>query len=392
MPFLFICVVWIVCACKINVNVIFFENQLSAKVTTMTDDKDFLYYGDMWEALLGEDRGKSLSKIIVETTHYGKAVAAAGDFSFLEYKPKNSLIAFEAVIGQTDGQNSLYSIFPVLPGYPNRLIFNDVQAMDEDNAEGHILLSKGNAAPMWMFNPLFGQQYEKLRQNVGADKGKQRFMLAGLGWNIEKMSETIIKFEDGAYYEDLLQEFLRENPGKSKDDFPYAELDISRGSVLLSQKYVDMYEFASDIYGIEEFKYAGETFYRLVIRVLQGSEDEEERDEDDEEEENCLSVYLYVNKKELGKYVPKIGDHISGFMQLNAYIRRNYAANPSAPRLEDPIPQSFFDYITELSAGYVLFAGLSGYYLEEDILYIYLLYPIFFIYHLIKFRKEHQTK
>lgn len=234
---------------------------------------EFLYSGDIWSALWGDNFAKHLAKAISYTVHKGKPFFVTTDFSFIEYTYKNSLIKFNGIIKHENDKNFIISLFPYCIGAENEVVLSDMSGCEEDNIEGYIKLQKNNAAPMWMFNPLYRQQSEMLSKNIGK---KQTFQIAGIGWNIEK-TET-----------------------------PYTH------ALIVSKFCDDAYEFSSDIFSITEFKFHGVKFYCFEIEVLQFS-DEQTKDE------TGLKIKLYVNKQLLGKYKPQVGDNIRGLMQLTSY-------------------------------------------------------------------------
>lgn len=233
---------------------------------------EFLYSGDIWSAFWGDKFAKYLGKAISYTVHKGKPFFVTTDFSFLEYTDKDSLIRFNGIIKHENDKNLLLSVFPYCIGAENEVVLRDMSGCEEDNIEGYVKLQKHNAAPMWMFNPLYRQQLDSLSKNIGT---KQKFQIAGIGWNIEK-TET-----------------------------PNTHMLFVSGCD-------DAYEFSSDIFSITEFKFQGVKFYCLEIEVLQFS-DEQTKDE------NGLKIKLYVNKQLLGKYKPQVGDNIRGLMQLTSY-------------------------------------------------------------------------
>jgi len=294
-------------------------------MTKSEDNLDFLYYGDIWQALLGNKQHNLLPKIICEGIQKGSVIKAVQNFSFLEYRPRKSLISYITIIQHTIDKNIFYSGFPFLTGLENDLICYETRNESVDDVEGYVLLKKGDAAEMWMYNPLYGQQKDLLQSVSGKNKKEQKFYIAGIGWNIKKNIDSLIKINEGPTYELLLKEFLDNNPDKTKDDFPYAEFDTSHISLLAARDCADMYEFASDIFNITTFKYYGLEFYCFEIEVLRETDDSGAG----------MRVNLYVNKNSLGNYKPQIGDNIMGFMQLTAYINQK-------PDKENGKQKSFF--------------------------------------------------
>ena len=276
---------------------------------------EFLYAGDIWAALWGNDYAKPLAYTISHAVAKSDAVFTTKEYVFLKYKPFRSKLMFNSIIKYEKDKNLFLSIFPFCEGVENELVFCDMLGCEEDNIEGYVKLQKNDAVPMWMFNPLYLQQQEQLSQCVGAHNKNQKFMIFGIGRDIIKTPPRSIKIYTGKEdYETALKEFLTANPDKSEDDFPLMEdADASHMSFINMVKCDDAYAFSSDIYSISEFKYRGERFYCMEIRVLCYSDE-------NREDETGLRINLCANKKQLGEYTPQIGDNISGIMQLNAYL------------------------------------------------------------------------
>lgn len=341
---------------------------------TEKEKLEFLYGGDVWQALWGKSPKEQVCKTIVKSIHYGTPVAALGDYSFFEYKPKKSQIAFETIIKGENNKLFYQSSFPFLPGVENELYFCDMFDWDEDGVEGYIQLRKGDARAMWMFNPLFGQQLHLLKQSLGENKGKQKFMIAGLGWDISPMPETITEIDSGAYYDSALENFLLQNQDKTKKDFPTAKLDMSHTNSLFAKDCEDAYEFTSDIYDIQTFSCLENKIYCLKIKVLQGCENIESED--------GLTVNLYVNEKWFDNYTPKIGDNIYGLMQLTAYIEDrcpfSSRQEPKQRQTETEDKSSVTNQFCILSMWFCIIIGILSYFYPDTLIYAIVLYPALF--------------
>ncbi|MEE6208262.1 MAG: hypothetical protein VZR95_09445 [Alphaproteobacteria bacterium] len=276
---------------------------------------EFLYAGDIWSALWGNDYTKPLAYTISHAVAKSDMTFTTNEYSFWEYKPFRSMFMFNSIMKHEENANLFLSIYPFCKGVENELSFCDVLESSEDNTEGYVLLQKNNAVPMWMFNPLYLKQQKQLLQHLDEHNERQKFMIFGIGWDIIKTPPRSIKIYEGKNdYKVALQEFLRANPDKSEDDFPLIKTaDASHMNFIGVMQCDDAYEFSSDIYSISEFKYHGTMFYCLEIAVLRYSGEHAE-------DEKGLRLKLYANKELLGAYKPQIGDNISGIMQLNAYL------------------------------------------------------------------------
>lgn len=284
---------------------------------------EFLYAGDIWRALWGEKFPRMLGYSLSHTIGEGLPYFTHKEFSFWEYRPWRSLIAFELVLKHEEKQNAVWSFFAFCQGYENDLVLTDVLSTAEDQiTEGYIKLRKNKAAAMWMFNPLYGQQASALLSRVGEQNGAQKFFVAGIGWNIEKTPEEKQQISSGPLYESELRIFLKNNPDKTPKDFPHVTLDIGHtNSLFVTEECQDAYNFSADIRAIKKFSCRFTKFYCLEIEVLNYS-DEKFMNKDG------MIINLYVNKKSLGDYKPQVGDNICGLMQLTAYADMEHIKQP----------------------------------------------------------------
>ena len=107
-----------------------------------------------------------------------------------------------------------------------------------------------------------------------------------------------------------MNKFLKNNPDKTKVDFPYAEFDASYLTMLVpSGKYEDVYQFSANIGDVSRFTFLGMNFYCLETAFL-----------DVHRENGGMKTNLFVNEKLLNGYEPKTGDNVQGVVQLNAFI------------------------------------------------------------------------
>ena len=286
------------------------------------EEKDeFLYPGDVWSGILGKDYKDKiedfLRKGISEAQYKDMKLIYNNVYTFLEWKPKDSLMAYEAiledVVHNKERHLSFVCGFPFLEGKKQKMEITCIQGHAEHNRlEGYIGLSfVSDAQDMMAYNPCFALQrsvFYHIQPNKKR-KYKANVCVAGLALSIKKSPRKIIKVNKGGFYEVTLKEFLEKNPDKTQADFPYAKVDASHVSAFFGKDIKDEYEYVSDIYSVKKFKFNDTDFYRLEIEVLRNIETDK-----------GMKIYLYVNKELLGKYEPKVKDNIHGIMQLTAYL------------------------------------------------------------------------
>ena len=286
------------------------------------EEKDeFLYPGDVFVGILGEDCKYKiedfLKKVIAKARYKNMKLIYNKLYTFLEWKPKGSSMAYEAILEDVvhNGERHLSFVcgFPFLEGKKQKMEITCIQGHKEHNRlEGYVGLSFiSDAQDMMAYNPCFALQRSIFYHLKPNKKGKYKVnvCMAGLALSIKKTPRTIIKVDKGGFYETTLKDFLENNPGKTQADFPCAEVDASHMSALFGKEIKDEYEYVSDIYSVKKFKFNDSDFYRLEIEVLRNSKTDK-----------GMKIYLYVNRELLGEYEPKVKDNIHGIMQLTAYL------------------------------------------------------------------------
>lgn len=305
------------------------------KVVTEKED-EFLYPGDVWSGFLGRDYQNKvedfLRKGVAEAKYKDMKLIYNELYTFLEWKPKGSPIAYEAILEDVVHNNerhlSFLCGFPFLEGKKQKLEITSIRGHKEHNRlEGYIGLSFiPDAQDMLAYNPLFALQRPVFYHMQKDKKGKYKanVCVAGLALSIKKTPRKIITVDKGGFYEVMLKEFLEKNPGKTKADFPCPKVDASRMSALLGKDIKDEYEYVSDIYSVKKFKFNDTEYYQLEIEVLR-----------DVETDKGMKIYLYVNKELLGKYEPKVKDNIQGMLQLSAYLDEEECKKIMEASMED---------------------------------------------------------
>ena len=116
--------------------------------------------------------------------------------------------------------------------------------------------------------------------------------------------------DKGEFYNVSRDEFLKENPDKTEQDFepPVVKLEADHFRMLIPKQYACEYEIATQIENIKYFKILGEEIVQLKVNL--------------EHHENEKSLYcnIYVSKHVLGKYKPQVGDGINAIIWLTGFF------------------------------------------------------------------------
>lgn len=277
-------------------------------MTKNDEKKEFLAIGDVLSALLGNNFPDKVQDFIATGVENGNLSLQAKIhgvlYKFLRFIPDDYKIGIESVVIKHEENNIFYASYPFFKGLKNELNIRQHIA-DGERIAGFIKLNKSDAYPMWMFNPFYAHSLSEINKSM--KKGKGEFQVSALATKIEKTPETILKIDEGDMYKVALEDFLKENPNKTKEDFPYVKIDASHMSAIFPSEIEDEYEFSSDINDVEKFNFMGMNFYRMEIEIL--------RDID----KGGIKVNLYANEDLLEGYEPKKGDNIRGYLQLQAY-------------------------------------------------------------------------
>lgn len=329
-------------------------------------ESNFLGNGDIWTALDGDDYKDFLLSVMDKCSRTSNIKAITKDYCLLEYQPKNSLIAFETLFKHEEEQALWQAIYPFLPGIENELTLCE---LTEDNNRGYVLLKFGEARAMWMFQPLFIEQFRVFEQYLDAKNKRHKFMIAGLGWDITKITDNLLEIDEGPLYEEALEEFLASNPKKTKKDFPSVFIDYSYESLLETRDMgiKDAYYFASRIQEVTEFKCFKKTFYCLKIEVL---------DFADRYIDQGMLVNLYVSQNQLNGYCPAVHDNICGYMQLNAYMSEEQLKNMGVNAYYDDGSDFRSAVYTNFNLGYFVLMAIIAWKAPILLLPYVLIYPI----------------
>ena len=233
------------------------------------DGEHFEGHGDKWVALWG-----NTEKFTVENM---KKCVTSGDIIFKQENilnkkfagivyPKNELLSVLSLIELKETCNEYTSAYPLLIG-----INNEVK-LKEDYC--------------W--------------QNGGEGE-----------FAVEAGDDRVINFIDkGEFYNVSRDEFLKENPDKTEQDFepPVVKLEADHFRMLIPKQYACEYEIATQIENIKYFKRLGEEIAQLKVNL------------EHSDNEKSLYCFIYASKHVLGKYKPQVGDGINAIVWLSGFF------------------------------------------------------------------------
>ena len=270
------------------------------------DGEHFEGHGDKWTALFG-----NTPKFLVENM---EKCVNAGDIVFKQeilnkkfagiVYPKNELLSVLSLIELKEDCNEYTSAYPLLIGINNEVRLKEDFCW-ENCGEGEFAAEAGDDKVINFFDPFYvvDKAYFK------TDKPKT-ISLAGLAYSLEKLEEKEFVIDKGEFYNVSRDEFLKENPDKTEQDFepPVVKLEADHFRMLIPKQYACEYEIATQIENIKYFKILGEEIAQLKVNL------------EHSDNEKSLYCYIYASKHVLGKYKPQVGDGINAIVWLSGFF------------------------------------------------------------------------
>lgn len=183
----------------------------------------------------------------------------------------------------------------LMQGYPNFLQIDETYAW-KSGVEGYVSASTKNGPSVDFLAPLFYKEDEDYQPEIWVT-----VYLSALALTLQPAKTEVFKVSEGQTYEMMLNEFLQENPDKTKKDFPYIEMSTKKMTAFLPIEDASFYYYRAKIlrvFSMDPFEEA-EIFKLLVL--LTG-----------DSPKNSLKIYLYAKKRDLNGYTPQEGDFIEG--------------------------------------------------------------------------------
>ena len=271
------------------------------------DGEHFEGHGDKWVALFG-----NTEKFAVKNM---KKCVTSGDIIFKQEKilnkkfagivyPKNELLSVLSLIELKETCNEYTSAYPLLIGINNEVKLKEDYCW-QNGGEGEFAVEAGDDRVINFFDPFYAID----KANFKTDK-TQTISLAGLAYSLDKLKEQEFVIDKGEFYNVSRDEFLKENPDKTEQDFepPVVKLEADHFRMLIPKQYACEYEIATQIENIKYFKILGEEIAQLKVNL------------EHSDNEKSLYCFIYASKHVLGKYKPQVGDGINAIVWLSGFF------------------------------------------------------------------------
>ena len=230
---------------------------------------EYLTTDDLWECFIGSaDFATEMDGISVFDDG-----AIYEDFNekrkLLPYLDKTESMGISAVLEKPGQYWRVHSILPALEGIDAHVTFGNNVYVPEDGYGFMTFSIDGmNKHPLTARNPFFMANRNFIEKDT-----KATIKLAALCLKIDKMP---VKVSSSAFL-----------PGARED----------------------LYKFQTDVLSVQRLEFLGQLFYRLEIEPIRNARTGKSQ-----------KLYLYAAKEILGKYIPRTGDNIQGFLALFGYV------------------------------------------------------------------------
>ena len=271
--------------------------------------KHFEGLGNAWEALFGDSDlfAQHLPTVVAQGTIGENGCVMYHDETIvylLQYPDCQSSVRVGVLCVTSPNKDNIevYSFYPVMEGLPNQLVITKRHTWT-NGIEGVVAAEcADNGPPASFFAPFY------YREATAFSKGlRQTVYLAALAMSCEKAEQERFTIDKGPFFEMKLQEFLKENPRKTVNDFSAPVISMCGVRMLMPSQYVCEWEYRFPILAVEQTSFMDKPIYKLRIDFV-GMDDQ------------MLSGYFYVPETMLKGYIPKVGDDIQGVLWMTGTL------------------------------------------------------------------------
>jgi len=199
-----------------------------------------------------------------------------------------------------DDKNTLESFYPVLKGIKNNITIESKYTWEND-LEGEIELLRKDSFNLSFFAPFYKNNFLNITKGSNID-----VYLAGLAFFMEdaKMSYNVDK---GDIYKMALNDFLKDNPKKTQEDFPFVTLHMDGAIMLFPTDSYSVYEYRGKILELDYLSFTNKKLAKIKVCI------------EKKEDEYKMFINLYVATKNLRNCELKIGKDIQCLFWLIGY-------------------------------------------------------------------------
>ncbi|GHT50031.1 hypothetical protein FACS1894102_5270 [Spirochaetia bacterium] len=263
-------------------------------------------HGDKWDALGFSD--EEALDLIQESVQRGttrkdmqsKLNQSGYELVPIVYPEQRPVKICSLITMKPDG-NTADAFYPIFEGHKNTIKIINKYTW-ENGLEGEVEFFRDKQFDLSFYAPFYNKDFSNIEMNL-----EQEVYLAGLAFIVECVNEQKYEISKGDVYKMALQDFLKDNPGKTAIDFPSVTIHMAGAIILFPTSYSSEYEFRSRILSCEKFDVFNKTIYKVGIYLSK------------EDDVGKYKINLYASEKTLKGYLPKIGDEIQGALILSGY-------------------------------------------------------------------------
>ena len=263
----------------------------------------------IWEAMLG-DKTTMLEAFAYFASNAtppkrAKSINDARGFALLSQFPAEGDMVAGVLGTQQAGKEALETsaFFPLLKGYPNRLIIHDTHTW-ANKLEGVVaaqLYPDGSSidffAPTYFLDQ---KEFEKAKQ-------QEKPLVVELGavaFSIGPAQTLEYSVDQGSLYETALEDFLTKNPDKTQADFEKPTVTTDGLRLLMPTQYTCEWAYRCPVEGVEQLVFYNKPFFKLTVPLVGVNE-------------TVMRIHLYVSQAELNGYTPSVGEDIEGILWMS---------------------------------------------------------------------------
>ena len=262
-------------------------------------------HGDQWNALGFED-GEIL-EIIPESIKKGtlaqEYVSELSDNSEINYilYPESNAVQICSLILSENNKNTAEAFYPVLEGLKNQIIIEELFTW-ENNLEGEVEASCCDKINLSFFAPFYKHNFSNMEKDAKVD-----VYLSGLAFSVEK-AVMELEIEEGPLYEMALSNYLKDNPQKTKNDFPFVTVSMAGSVIFLPTDTCAVYEYRGIIHDLEHVTFLGKNIIKAKVPLIKNDDGYD------------VFINLYFFEGNVKDFDCKIGDDIQCVIWLTGYI------------------------------------------------------------------------
>jgi hypothetical protein len=262
-------------------------------------------HGDHWNALGFSD--EEALKIIPESIKEG-VLAENNIYEFPETNdkilpiiyPKLNPVQICSLIVSSNGKNTAESFYPLVEGIKNDIVFYEKFTW-ENNLEGEVEINRDDRMNISFFAPFYKHDFSNTKKGM-----KEIVYLSALALSVEKpMMEFEVK--EGQFYEMQLNEFLKNNPNKTKHDFPPLIMHMDGSIILFPTNDYSVYEYRGKILDLNYIDFFGKKIAKTKVCIEKTDSAE------------TMYVNLYISENNIKNYELKVGNDLQAIIWLMGY-------------------------------------------------------------------------